>query len=82
MTDPIWVPLAAVIAIHRRGKRVLSKIGDIVIEPGDVLVLDAGPDFTKMFRDDVNFIMVSEIEDSAPPRFKHFFMFVFCNILQ
>lgn len=36
---------AAVIAVHRNSERVKGKIGDIVLEPGDTLLLLAGGDF-------------------------------------
>ena len=36
---------AVVLAVHREGVRVHARIGDVVLHPGDVLLLDAGPDF-------------------------------------
>lgn len=36
---------AAVIAVHRNNERVRGKIGDIVLKPGDTLLLLAGSDF-------------------------------------
>ncbi len=36
---------AAVLAVTRNGKRVPGKIGDVVLEAGDTLVLDPGDDF-------------------------------------
>lgn len=38
---------AAIIAIHRHGERIKGKIGDIVLKPGDTLLLLTGPDFTR-----------------------------------
>ena len=55
-------------------KRQLSKIGDIELEPGDVLIIDAGPDFTKRFKSDPNFLVISEVEASAPPRMDRFYI--------
>mmetsp|Transcript_25000 Transcript_25000/g.79232 ORF Transcript_25000/g.79232 Transcript_25000/m.79232 type:complete len:172 (+) Transcript_25000:153-668(+) len=60
---------AAIIAVHRRGLRVDKKIGDIVLEAGDVLLLDTGPLFVAKFKDDVSFALVSELENSAPALF-------------
>ncbi|SDI13417.1 SLC13 family permease [Alteribacillus bidgolensis] len=37
----------AVIAVHRSNERIKSKIGDIVLKPGDTLLLITGPDFQK-----------------------------------
>ena len=65
---------AAIIAVHRSGNRVLSKIGDIELRAGDVLILDTGPYFVQRFRDDVNFLLVAEIENSTPPRFDKFYI--------
>ncbi|HEX7064067.1 MAG TPA: SLC13 family permease [Bacillales bacterium] len=36
---------AAVVAVHRNNERVQGKIGDIVLRPGDTLLLLAGSDF-------------------------------------
>lgn len=36
---------AAVVAVHRNNERVQGKIGDIVLKPGDTLLLLAGTDF-------------------------------------
>ena len=49
-----------------------ARIGDVILHPGDVLLLDAGPDF---HREAVNnsgsgFALVSVLEDSAPPRLR------------
>lgn len=38
---------AAIVAIHRNGERLSGKIGDIVIQNGDLLVLLTGKDFRK-----------------------------------
>jgi di/tricarboxylate transporter len=67
---------AAIVAIQRQGTRLISKIGDIVLEPGDVLILDTGPDFLKRFKDDSNFLIVSEVDSSTPPRFDRFYLAV------
>lgn len=45
---------AAIIAVHRNGKRVTGKIGDIELQAGDVLLVYAGEDFknrTEVYRD-------------------------------
>jgi di/tricarboxylate transporter len=65
---------AAIVAVQRQGARLFSRIGDIVLEPGDVLILDAGPTFVKRFQDDPNFLIVSEIARSEPPRFEMFYL--------
>lgn len=59
---------AAIIAVHRRGERVRSKVGDIVLAAGDTLLLEAHPSFLARHRSDSDFALVSEVEGSAPPK--------------
>ena len=59
---------AAVIAVGRGGERLRLKIGDIVLQPGDTLLLEAGPEFEARQRNSRDFYLVSAIADSAPPR--------------
>lgn len=62
---------AAVIAVHREGKRVHEHPGKIKLQAGDVLLLEAGPTFVKQNADkDNSFALLSEVEDSKPPRLK------------
>ena len=59
---------AAVVAVHRHGERIQSKIGDIVLRAGDTLLLEAAPGFARSFRDSTDFYLVSEVEESTRPR--------------
>ena len=59
---------AAVIAVARNGERILGKIGDIVLRPGDTLLLEAHPSFVDQQRNSRDFFLVSRLEDSQPPR--------------
>jgi di/tricarboxylate transporter len=59
---------AAVIAVSRSGERLRKKVGDIVLRPGDTLLLEAGQDFAARQRNSRDFYLVSPIENSAPPR--------------
>lgn len=59
---------AAVIAVARNGQRVQKKIGNIVLCPGDTLLLEAHPSFVGIQRNSRDFFLVSEVQDSAPPR--------------
>lgn len=61
---------AVVIAAHRHGHRLTGRIGDIVIRPGDTLLLEAGPEFARRYRDSSEFTLVSELEGAAAPRFE------------
>ena len=59
---------AAVIAVARRGQRVPGKVGDIVLQAGDTLLLEARASFANQQRNSRDFYLVSQIENSAPPR--------------
>ena len=60
---------AVIIAVQRSGGRIQSRIGDIVLEAGDVLLLDTSTSFLLDHKQDPAFALISEIEDSAPPQF-------------
>ncbi|MCC7012674.1 MAG: SLC13 family permease [Planctomycetes bacterium] len=59
---------AAVIAVARSGERLRQKIGDIVLQAGDTLLLEAHPTFADQQRNSRDFFLVSRLEDSTPPR--------------
>lgn len=62
---------AAVIAVHREGKRVHEHPAKIKLQAGDVLLLEAGPSFLgKGAENDRSFALLAEVEDSAPPRLR------------
>ena len=60
---------AAVIAVHRNGERVAGKIGTIVLEPGDTLLLQSAPGFARVHRNSPDFYLVSEIAGTETPRY-------------
>jgi di/tricarboxylate transporter len=59
---------AAVIAVARNGERLRKKIGDIVLQPGDTLLLEAHPWFAEQQRNTRDFFLVSRVENSSPRR--------------
>ncbi len=59
---------AVVIAVARNGERVGRKIGDIVLRPGDTLLLETHRSFAEQQRNSRDFFLVSHLEDAAPPR--------------
>jgi di/tricarboxylate transporter len=59
---------AAVLAVARNGERLNCKIGDVVLQPGDTLLLEAHPWFAVQNRNSRDFFLVSAVEDSTPPR--------------
>jgi di/tricarboxylate transporter len=60
---------AAVIAVHRNGERVGGKIGDIVLRPGDTLLLQTAPGFLRVHRNSPDFYLVSELPETENPRY-------------
>lgn len=59
---------AAVVAVHRNGSRVTNKVGNIILNPGDTLLLQAGTHFSQAHRNNPDFYLVSDVEDSHPLR--------------
>jgi di/tricarboxylate transporter len=59
---------AVVIAVARSGERIYKKIGDIVLRPGDTLLLEAHPSLVEQQRNSRHFYLVSQIENSQPVR--------------
>eukprot|EP00978_Attheya_sp_CCMP212_P002253 scaffold4652_cov54-Attheya_sp.AAC.2 len=60
---------AAVIAVHRDGKRVNEHPGKIKLQSGDVLLLEAGPTFIgRSANNERSFALLSGVKDSAPLR--------------
>ena len=61
---------AAVIAVARHGERLKQKVGDIVLQAGDTLLLETYRSFADQQRNSRDFYLVSRLENSAPPRFE------------
>lgn len=59
---------AAVLALARSGERVNAKLGDVVLQPGDTLLLESHKDFAQQQRNSPDFFLVSSVENSAPIR--------------
>ena len=53
---------AGVIAIHRNNERIQSKVSDILLKPGDTLLLLAGADFVEKYEQSNDFYVVSRLE--------------------
>lgn len=65
---------AAVVAVHRGGSRVETKIGDIRLHPGDTLLLQTGRNFLKAYRNDRTFYLVSDVSEWRPLRRDRFWI--------
>ena len=59
---------AAVVAVARGGRRLQGKLGDVRIEAGDVLLLEASPSFLHRQRGSSDFYLVSTVEKGAVRR--------------
>ena len=59
---------AVVVAVHRNGKRIKSKIGDVRLRAGDNLVLLTTKNFSRRWKNSQDFYMVSDIRDADPQR--------------
>lgn len=59
---------AAVIAVARGGRHLKGKIGEIVLQTGDTLLLETHPNFLQRQRNARDFFLVSRVEDSTPRR--------------
>ena len=59
---------AVVIAVARNGEHLHRKIGDIMLQPGDTLLLEARASFVRRQRNSRDFYLVSPVENSRPLR--------------
>ena len=59
---------AAVIAVHRGSERIHGRIGDIVLRPGDTLLLQTHDRFTRVHHNNPDFFLVSDVEESGSVR--------------
>ena len=54
---------AAIIAIHRNGEKISGKIGEVILNAGDVLLLLVGDDFNSLSSETLDFYLISKIKD-------------------
>lgn len=59
---------AVVIAVARNGERLKMKMGDVALEPGDTVLVEASPQFVERQRSSRDFYLVSEVHASPTPR--------------
>ncbi len=57
---------AAVVAIHRSGRRIDAKLGDVTLRNGDTLLLLAGPDFRETWQNRRDFLLVARLGGNPP----------------
>ncbi|MCH8545003.1 MAG: anion permease [Alcanivorax sp.] len=61
---------AAILSVSRNGERLSGKLGDIVLRMGDTLLLETGQAFVEQYQYRRDFMLVSPLQDSAPPDFR------------
>jgi di/tricarboxylate transporter len=59
---------AAIVAVYRQGRQINLKIGDIVLETGDTLLLETHDGFVSAYRNSDHFYLVSAVEGARPVR--------------
>lgn len=57
---------AVIIAVSREGERVQKKVGDIQLQVGDTLLVEADPSFIDNQRNAREFMLLSPVADSTP----------------
>ena len=55
---------AAVLSVARNGQRLRGKLGDLVLRPGDTLLLEGQKGFLFKFRNSREFLLISRLENS------------------
>jgi di/tricarboxylate transporter len=58
---------SVILAVHRRGKPRKKKIGDIILEAGDTLLIESDGNFLSTWRHNQDFYLVSRVDNSRPP---------------
>lgn len=59
---------AVILSVARNGQRLQGKIGDIQLQPGDTLLLEAQKGFLFKFRNSRDFLLISRLENSNQVR--------------
>ncbi len=59
---------AVILSIARNGQRIEGKIGDIQLQPGDTLLLEAEKGFLFKFRNSRDFLLISKLDNSSTIR--------------
>ncbi|MCK5897872.1 MAG: SLC13 family permease [Methylococcales bacterium] len=62
---------AVVLSVARNGQRIQGKLGNICIQAGDTLLIEAAKGFLFKYRNNRDFLLISRLENSAPVRHTH-----------
>ena len=58
---------AAVVAVHRAGVRLDTKLGDVVVRAGDALIVLADPGFGRRWQNRADFLVISPLGEDVEP---------------
>ncbi len=61
---------AAILAVHRNGEKLKGKIGEIVLKPGDLLLILSGKDFWKRVADSSDLYIITKVREILPVKEK------------
>lgn len=61
---------AVVLAVSRRGTRIKKKVGDIILQSGDVLLMEAPRDFSMRYKFSSDFLLVSTLAKKTSYNYK------------
>ena len=61
---------AVVLAVSRSGERLSKKAGDVTLNSGDTLLLEAHPKFFMQFKYSREFYLISPVDDSTPTTYE------------
>jgi di/tricarboxylate transporter len=59
---------AVVVAVHRGGSHLSGRVGDIVLNAGDTLLLQTGPNFLQAHANNPDFYLISGVDEGRPVR--------------
>ncbi|ADU96633.1 TrkA-C domain protein [Thermovibrio ammonificans HB-1] len=72
---------AAILAVHRDGERLKGKIGEMVLKPGDLLLLLAGKDFWSRVADSSDLFVINKVNEVYTLKEKKSLFFLFAFIV-
>ncbi|MDQ7089668.1 MAG: SLC13 family permease [Methylococcales bacterium] len=62
---------AVVLSVSRNGQRIKGKVGNICLQAGDTLLIEAEKGFLFKYRNNRDFLLISKLENSAHVRHTH-----------
>lgn len=68
---------AAVLSVHRSGQTLTGDTAAIKLQAGDVLVIEAGPEFSHIFQHSPAFALINEVPNSAPVKKNRMYVALF-----